>query len=494
MTGEPLATGHPGPDEIRLFRLERPVGSVEVPLVAGADPPIVDATLVKTVPFPYGLVLPTIVDYTERIRVQEPLVTYEHTVTQQWDATHEVYRTAAEQIGPPSLEVAVDETVTFAERFPVVLDREHLFAATAATPRPYYWRVLEVGQDARERLVAVVEVEFTRPTHAEQSVTLRSRGTDCAGLEPRGAYPASGFLQTGGLIALVDVERAEVIGGTAAPLFSPSSLQLAQVFPLLQERRILTQVGGPTPGTATFCVNVEFLGEDGLPTEVTGAITLPPAGVAALAAPGLYRADLDAVAGTAVAPVSSTSEFQLVYARTADNINKAMRVTSQSSGLVGHLTLVREGLRIRPGSTTSAEILLRFDRPQGIGEPGAVLVRWSPDAPFDTRLAWSGQLDPGRYQLKGATLEGALLVATDRFGDDPRTVLVDFNANTQTSFAGDLSGQFVLLTGAALYNIASTHMHTRDTLAETALPLALAPGPTALPPFGDYHLIVQDGP
>ena len=128
------------------------------------------------------------------------------------------------------------------------------------------------------------------------------------------------------------------------------------------------------------------------------------------------------------------------------------------------------------------------------GEPGSVLVRWSPDAPFDTRLAWSGQLDPGRYQLKGATPEGALLVATDRFGDDPRTVLVDFNANTQTSFAGDLSGQFVLLTGAALYNIASTHLHTRDTLAETALPLALAPGPSALPPFGDYHLIVQDGP
>jgi hypothetical protein len=494
MTGEPLVTGRPGPDEIRLFQLERPVGSVDVPLIAGADPPIVAATLVKTVPFPYGLALPTVVDYTERIRVQEPLVTYGRTVTQEWDATHEVYRTASEQIGPPSLEVPVDETVTFAERFPVILDREHLFAATAATPRPYFWRVLEVGQDARERLLAVVEVEFTRPTHAEQSVTLRARSSDCTGFEPRGAFPASGFFQAGGLIALVDVERAEVIGGTAAPLFSPSSLELAQVVPLLQERRIVTQAGGPTPGTATSCADVAFLGEDGLPTEVAGAITLPPAGVAALAAPGLYRSDIEAVAGTAVSPVASTNEFQLIYARTADNVNRAVTVTSQSSGLTGHLTLVREGLRIRPGSRTSTEILLRFDRPEGTGEPGSLLVRWSPDAPSDTRLAWAGQLDPGRYQLKGATPEGALLVAGDRFGDDPRTVLVDFNANTQTSFAGDLSGQFVLLSGAALYNVGSTHVHTRDTLAETALPLALAPGPAALPPFGDYHLIVQDGP
>jgi hypothetical protein len=86
-----------------------------------------------------------------------------------------------------------------------------------------------------------------------------------------------------------------------------------------------------------------------------------------------------------------------------------------------------------------------------------------------------------------------MLIATDRFESDPRTLVVNFNGINPAPFAGDLSTEFVLLPGAGLYNVNDTHFYTRDTLTETALPLALAPGPSALPPFGDYHLIAPGG-
>ena len=492
VTGAPLVTGRPAPDEIKLLRIERPAHSVELPLVAGSDPPVVDATLVATVPFPYGLELPTMVDSVQRVRVRQPLLTYQRTMTLQWDETAEGYQVVADDIGAPSLEVPVDETVTFAERFAIILDREHLFGATVATPRPYYWRVLEVGQDARGRLLAVVEVQLTRPVDADRSVTLRARAEDCATFEARGGHPVSGLFQAGGLIAVIDVERGEMLGSTAAPRFEPSSTELASVFPLLQVRRVLTQLGGPNPGVETGCFDAVSPGENPeLPTEVAATASLPPTGVTEFAVPGFYRSDIEAVAGTPVWIATASTDFQLVYALT-DATNKAVRLTGSTSALTGYLTLIREGARMRPGSRLSNEVLLRFDRPEGIGEVRSVLVRWDPESSLGTRLALPGELEAGRYRLVSATPDAALLRVEDVFSGDVQTVLADLTTNVLRTFPGDLTTQFVLLPPTGLYNVVNTHFHTLDTLAETALPTALAPGPVASPTLGAYHVIVRD--
>jgi hypothetical protein len=71
------------------------------------------------------------------------------------------------------------------------------------------------------------------------------------------------------------------------------------------------------------------------------------------------------------------------------------------------------------------------------------------------------------------------------------SVLVDFDTRAVTAFTGDTSDEFVLLRGG-LYSVADTRFHTRDTLAETALPLPLAPGPVAEPSLGAYHLIDRE--
>ena len=400
ITGVPLVTGRPAPDEIKLFRIERPARSVDVPLVAGVDPPVVDASLVANVPFPYGLVLPTVVDSVQRVRVRQPLLTYQQSLTLQWDG--ESYRPVAEDVGAPSLEIAVDETVTFAERFSIALDRDHLFGSTAATPRPYTWRVLEVGQDARGRLLAVVAVELTRPVDADRAVTLRIRGEDCASFEPRLQHQVTGLFQVGAFIAVVDVERGEVIGSTASPRFAPTSTELASIFPLLQARRVTTHIGGPSAGTEVRCSEVLFPGENPeLPTEVAARVTLPLTGVAEYEVPGLYRADIEAVAGTSVGIAASSGAFEIVYASTSA-INKAVELVAPASVLTGYLTLAREATRMRPGSRAATPVLLRFDRPEGIGEVRSVLVRWDPESSLDTRLALDGELDPGRWTTKPA--------------------------------------------------------------------------------------------
>ena len=69
-------------------------------------------------------------------------------------------------------------------------------------------------------------------------------------------------------------------------------------------------------------------------------------------------------------------------------------------------------------------------------------------------------------------------------------MLADLTDGTLTAFPGDLSSEFVLLAPGALYHVGATRFYTRDTLAETALPLPLAPGPASA--LGAYHLIVQD--
>ena len=130
----------------------------------------------------------------------------------------------------------------------------------------------------------------------------------------------------------------------------------------------MTLVGGPTPGTRTQCTQSFFGGDPELPIEVAGAVTLPPVGPTEFALPGLYRADVDAVAGTPIGIASTSGEFELVYAF-ANGTNKAVRVTSPATHLTGTLTLLREGARMRPGSGLTTEVLLRFDR------PGAVAIR-----------------------------------------------------------------------------------------------------------------------
>ena len=223
----------------------------------------------------------------------------------------------------------------------------------------------EIGHDLRNRLLAVVEVQLSRPVDADRGVVLKGRSRDCSSLEPRGVFDVNASFQAGGLIALIDVERGEVLGSTGTPRFAPVSTELAAVSPLLDQRVVSTFIGGPDAGAQTHCHAGVFLNEDQeFPTEVMGSVTLPPTGVTEFTVPGLYRSDVEAVAGTPVQITPSTGDYQLIYA--FDNgVNRAVQVQSSSTFLAGYLTLIREGLRIKPGSQSATELLLALRSARG---------------------------------------------------------------------------------------------------------------------------------
>ena len=92
------------PEQVKLFRVDRAVGSVDVPLLPDADPSLVRTTLLKAVAFPYGLDLGTTVDYTQRVRVRQPVVTYDRAQTWQWQEETQGYKLVADSVGSPSLQ------------------------------------------------------------------------------------------------------------------------------------------------------------------------------------------------------------------------------------------------------------------------------------------------------------------------------------------------------------------------------------------------------
>ena len=173
------------------------------------------------------------------------------------------------------------------------------------------------------------------------------RTDDCSEFETRATHHVAGVVQAGGFIALIDVERGTVIGTTGTSLFAPSSTELAKVFPFLQERLVTTLIGGPTPGVETRCAEAFSEEDPELPTEVAGTATLPTVGPTEFALPGLYRADIEAVAGIPLGISASSSELEMVYF-TGDGINKAVRLISPASHITGTLTLLSEGRACGP--------------------------------------------------------------------------------------------------------------------------------------------------
>ena len=493
------APGSGAPAQVSAFRIRRPLGSATVPREAGpSDAEIVSLDTLKAVNFPFGLALGTSVRWRQTTRFQQPLITYTRTFT--WVFSHmdpnggAVYTPVSDVFGGGEIDPAVDQTFVFSAEFPIVLDQAHLFGSTALTPRPYFWRVAEVGFDAQERLLALVEVQLYEPNDALRPVTLRARDRTCAEFEDRpliwtirAAFPVQPLLW-----ALIDVERGEVLGTTGTPLFTPSSVEAESVFPLVQVRSVLIRQGGPFAGTETTCWDSGFIDEDPrFPLEETATLTLPPRGTTAFDVTGWYRDDVQRVAGEPVYTAAFPGSFTVVYALDEETgVNKALRL-NETGWLAGNLAYPREGLRMRPADTPTPQILLRFGMSDGLsaGEK-ARLVQWSPVDPTQTRLAFPEIQEAAVWSLQGATPRAAVLRKVDFYTEEATSLVVDFQTAKGQAYAEDVTRSYVLLAPEFLYNVEDTRFHTLDTLAPTALPLPLAPAPAVPAPLAAYHLIV----
>jgi hypothetical protein len=491
-----LVPGELRPDRVRAFRIARERGAATIPRVPRPDGGAEAAVdVVKAVDFPYGLSLDTVVDWSHVKRFQQTLVTYDLAETFTFDGVdadgNTIYRLSQVQVGAPASEVVVARTEPFAQSFGLVLDEAHLLRPGIA-PRPYAWRVAEVGLDARERLLALVEVHLTVPDDSLRTVGLVGLDRDCR-LGPRETVPLVARFPVGHLLsALIDVETGRVLGTTATRLIEPRTTE-DEGASLLQQRFVQTFVGGPLEGIRTSCFETAGTLEDPrFGIQDRGTLHQPPVGIAALGVPGWYRADLDALVTTSVWPVTATVTSRLVYHVDIENgVNHAVQIATPVSSVQGYLTHVREGLRMRPAATDTSEILLRFARPVGArpeeGEE-ALLVRWSPGSPAQSRLAYPDELAPALYALRSATPEAALLRADDGSGN-VASLLVEFEpARARTYPQRDLAEDFVLLAPELLYNVDDTRFYTL-ALEQTALPLPLADGPASPPSTSAFHVL-----
>src|SRR5947209_552423 len=209
----------------RAYRINRPVGSITVPATTDANGArLVDAVQTVEATLPAELAIGTVVRFAGGVRVTEDLATFEGGARSfGYDPSTGDYVPLGRPDGRPeapggsevTIERTVDQVRTVTADFPVLLTK-----ATYNYPGGlnYFWRLVEIGLDASDRLLALVEVILTEPANANGRVTVKRRNALTGVLEPAGevltrvSFPISPLL-----LALVDVRTQQVVATTAAP-------------------------------------------------------------------------------------------------------------------------------------------------------------------------------------------------------------------------------------------------------------------------------------
>lgn len=499
------------PDQILAFRINRPLGSGEAPLVDGpGGTQVVSADILKAVNFPFDLSLGVTVNYSQTFRVQQARLAFDVIDTNVFDENQQTYN-LFRQVSSPIVQTVLDQTIPFSQSFPIVLDHAHHCSQSCFLVgaddfpffigpiiRPYIWRVREVTLDQQGRLLALVDVILIEPDNRTRTGFLAE--TDIFG---QGRWTVvAGFQVSALLRGVIDVDNGNVLGVTSSPTLSLSS-QHTISFTSLNQHRVTTHIGGPLGGTTN---ETEILGRfsSGNPnftTVETGTARVPTAGLLSEAILGRFRTDLEPLITVPTGIGTREFAFPLVYfVDDVTKTNKSIRVARTSSFSTGTIMPLPQAQMIRLTTGVSPQVLLLFSQQvpgSFVFQAEGIPVRWSPQSPANTALALSYKLPPvDSYSLLFTTSQAALLHFGDFGVPDPQlgpgvfTLLVDFTTQQTQTFPGLLGFQYVLLDPKFLYNLNDTKFHTLDlSLRRTALPRRLADAVPFRPPTAAYHLI-----
>jgi hypothetical protein len=473
------------PADVQAFRIDRPVGSPDVPLSPDGT---VTLEALKSARFPFGMSVGVAVDFAQTTRYRQILTTFE-TVRVTADSPSGPRLVSVEST-TPTAETVVDETFPFTGQYAITLDEPHLSGGV----RGWRWDVLEVGFDAQGRLLALVLVILDDPDLPSREVALVKRDADgqmhdagTLAIHPRLPAPVS-------FLALVDVERAETLGTTAAPMIAIAYGN--DVSAGFVQQHVVEQGPDGTTGFWQDAPAVRRPDPPDFPLVETGVVTVPPTGFNALTLAGRFREDLDPLVGNPLGVTTRTTEELTTYA--LDGIDqaktyKAVRRIVPAGSLTGGETLVNSARRLRLDDGSTTEVLTLFTRPAGpTGGEHGVLVRWAPEAPAMSRRAYAADLPPRYYSLVAATREAALLTALDPSSFDSVTLFVDLGGGTVRDVASaDLSAEYLLMGPGLLYSVDDTRFHVIENLQPSPLPLPLAADDPTTPFDGAYHLLHQ---
>jgi hypothetical protein len=472
------------PDQVVAFQIARPLDSTDVPLeldVATATDyvKLADSRLVN---FPYGLDLGVQVTFSETLQTTHQLLILEFDTT---------------DTGTTYTLVRRDPTVVSSAsgwNTRLTLDQSKLIEVAGPTAGPYVWRVAEVGQDAQQRLLALVEVRLNSLGLVTNSATEQSLNEDCEDIPGLPVLATTGHLvDIGSIWAVIDVVAGRVLGVSSEPNVNIGLASTGGSWSLWVKK-----ITHPDSGTTVRCqVPAESHApdpDDNSPPFET--VTLTPS-VLIRTISGQYRPDLQKAAGTTLTPFSGTDSGDLIVASVFGdilyNLGK-IRFETPFSGQSGYLTLLRQGMRMAPGDGSPAAFLLRFARPVGVSaeQEEGVLAKWVPEAPSRTGLAFEDELPTASaYEIKAATPKWALV---SRDGGNGMLVVDLERKAIAREYSGqqavDLNNDFVLLPSRSLYNVETTHFFlATPTLDETAEPPVLFGAPFVDPDPGAAYQV-----
>ncbi len=490
------------PSRVAAYEVQRQAGSAE--LVTVDAPGGLEVPLIKKdeAVFPFGMSLGTTVQFSHTIQYRQLVPTFQ--VTQIYEyvpipgapGAINYPGPIAFDFTPLQIETPVNQTVRFAQDFPIRLDLMH-HGDFGTAWRPYVWYLQEVAATASGRLLGLVLVFLTEPDVPAVSLPVYglSNGpevTGQVGLTP--SFPA----EVNPLLwAVVDLREGRVLASTAEAVVAISTEEGRETFleaPLLgaivAERGFDAYIRGPLAGVydrgwfALPLVSPEGLAPIGELTELPSS----QGGILTISVDGWLRADLKDELGrlglSAFQVSARQSSGDAVYLCLPTSC-KAIRQTTTVGEVVRSPATLEDARRSRPVPGGERLIFLT-----GSATAGPAVMVWDPETP-KARIVHQfspsegpvlGPATPTTLMTLSFVLEGEALI--------PSSVLIPLEGTRgPIAFPGvDLRDSFALLDPRFLYHVGDLKFYRlRPPLQPTALPARLADVPGN--PVGDYHAI-----
>jgi hypothetical protein len=497
----PLGPGQP--NRVAAYEMERQPGSVEPVTVDTPDGPEAPLTKKDEAVFPFGMSLDTTVQFSQTIRYRQHVPTYQ--VTQIFEyvpipGAPEAINYAGPvgfEFSPLQIETPVNQTVGFAQNFPIRLDLAR-HADFGTIRRPYVWYMQEVAASASGRLLALVVVLLTEPDVPAVSLPF-------FGLNPGTGPEVTGEVALSPsfppevnplLWAVVDLREGRVLASTADAIIPISTQEAGERF--LEIPRLGDSVaghgfdvfnGGPLAGVydrGWFAL--PLVQPDGLPPIGELAEVHTQGGVSTISADGWLRRELKDELGRFGLSAFQVSGGQftrdLVYTCLPDSCRGLRQITSFSE-VVGSPAQLDDARRPRPVPGGERLVFLTG----GVTAGPTVLV-WDPEA-LKAKVVHQFSASEGPV-LGPATQDTVMLLSFVLEGEVavPSSLLIPLeDSQGPTVFSGvDLRASFALLDPRSLYHVGDLKFYRpRPPLRPTALPARLADVPGN--PVGDYHAI-----
>jgi hypothetical protein len=493
--------GRGEPNQFFAYEIARPAGSSDVPLLTGPDgSQQVNVTVLKQVPFPYGIDLGTTVEFAQTIHYTQYLFSFVRTITQVADCPNCSYRVTEQTVSDGRINLMVDETRTVTRSFPLRLDRESQFCCGAT----YSWFLRDVGFTATGQVLALVSVALRNPL---DQVTFPAFTLDLNPGSPvpeRREFPPVAVPLTipsdiaPALWALVDVGTGTVVASTAPATLTisqttPFAFFLSHPFFLDTLARVFLKerfVGGSLDGFSRD-VATDLLAKTCPEADQTGG---PPLAEVTFEGKGLeaavsqYRPEI----AQAQFPPSLedlppfVSQFTFLCPSTDAGLSARLQVTA--NGRSFRSSRLAEVRRTEPRAGAEQLVLLVAKREaseDSFPPDQARLVTWIPDA---ARAEVRHQLLPGFHRIESVSSSAATV-----FSQPLGTTLVPLEGPLSSTLFPSTrlsSFVFVLLEPSYLYNTQDLKFYRKEPpLQRTALPARLAPLASGGNPVGSYHTL-----